>query len=137
MFYELYDFVVFAFFPSGCIKSVSFYFLWSDDEDPKRDAATAPSTENTAVEEPPVQEAEPAVKSPKAPRAPIRKVPVAQSTKRSKKSKEADVSLEVHDSMNSPNDVSNCPTLCFLRDPYTHMVFALAGTDEEIHRLGH
>jgi hypothetical protein len=24
-----------------------------------------------------------------------------------------------------------------LRDPYTHMVFALTGTDEEICRLGH
>jgi hypothetical protein len=77
MFYELYDFVVFAFFLSGCIKSISFCFLCSDDEDTKRDAATAPSAENIAVDEPPVQEAELAVKSPKAPRGPIKKVPVA------------------------------------------------------------
>jgi hypothetical protein len=137
MFCELYDFFVFAFFPSGCIQSVSFCFLCSDDEDPKRDAATAPSAENIAIDEPPVQEAEPTAKSPKAPRAPIKKVPVARSTKRSKKSKEADVSLEVHDSTNYPDDVSNCPSLCFLHDPYTHVVFALTGTDEEIRRLGH
>jgi hypothetical protein len=137
MFCELYDFVVFAFFPSGCIKSVSFYFVCSDDEDPKRDATTTPSAENIAVDEPPVQEDEPAVKSLKVPRAPIKKVPVTRSTKRSKKLKEADVSLEVHNSTNSPDDVSNFPSLCFLRDPYTHVVFALIGTDEEIHRLGH
>jgi hypothetical protein len=62
---------------------------------------------------------------------------MAQSTKWSKKSKEADVSLEVHDSTNSPDDVSDCPSLCFLCDPYTHAVFAFTGTDEEIRRLGH
>jgi hypothetical protein len=44
-------------------------------------------------------EVEPAVKSPK----------VSRSTKRSKKSKEADVSLEAHESAGSPDDVSNCP----------------------------
>jgi hypothetical protein len=54
-------------------------------------------------------EAEPAVKSPKASRAPIKKIPVSRSTKRSKKSKEADVSLEAHESADSPDDVSNCP----------------------------
>jgi hypothetical protein len=137
VFCELYDFVVFAFFLSGCIKSVSFCFLYSDDEDPKRDAATAPSAKNITTGETPVQEAEPAVKSLKAPRASIKKVPVARSIKRSKKSKEADVYLEDHDSMNSPDDVSDCPSLYFLRDPYTHVFFSLTGIDEEIRRLGH
>jgi hypothetical protein len=109
VFCELYDFVVFAFFLSGCIKHVSFCFLCNDDEDPKRDAATSPSAENITADEPLAQEAEPAVKSPKAPRASIKKVLVARSAKQSKKSKEADVSLEAHESVDSPDDVSNCP----------------------------
>jgi hypothetical protein len=96
----------------GCKKSVSSFFL-SDNEDPKRDAAITPFAENITVGEPSVQEAEPAVKSPKAPRTSIKKVPMARSTKRLKKLKEADVSLEVHDSTSSPNDVSDCPSLCF------------------------
>jgi hypothetical protein len=96
----------------GCINSVSSCFL-SDNEDPKRDAAITLSAENITIGEPSVQEAKPAVKSPKAPRTSIKKVPVAWSTKWSKKSKEADVSLEVHDSTSSPDDVSDCPSLCF------------------------
>jgi hypothetical protein len=73
VFCKLYDFVVFAFFLSGCVKPVSSCFLCSDDEDPKRDAATAPSAEDATANEPPVQEAEPAVKSSKAPELLLRK----------------------------------------------------------------
>jgi hypothetical protein len=113
VFCELYDFVVFAFFLLGCIKPVSFCFLCSDDEGPKREAATAPSVEDITTDEPPVQEAEPAVKSLKAPRASIKKVLMTWSTKRLKKSKEADVSLEAHESTDSPDDVSYCPLLIF------------------------
>jgi hypothetical protein len=54
-------------------------------------------------------EVEPAVKYPKASRVPIKKVPVSRSIKRSKKLKEADVSLEAHESAGSPDDVSNSP----------------------------
>jgi hypothetical protein len=94
--------------PFGLYKTY-FLFLCSDDEGLKRDAATAPSVEDTIADEPPVQEAEPAVKSLKAPRTSVKKVPVTRSTKRSKKSKEADVSLKAHESDNSPDVVSNCP----------------------------
>jgi hypothetical protein len=52
-----------------------------------------------------VQEVEPAMKSPKAPGAPIKKVPVARNTKRSKKSKGANISLEPHEPRSSPDDV--------------------------------
>jgi hypothetical protein len=108
MFCVLYDFVVFAFFSFlGCTKPASFCFLCSDDEDPKRDATTAPSAEDITADEPPMPEVESAVKSPKASRAPIKKIPVTQSTKRSKKLKEADVSLEAHESAGSPDDVRN------------------------------
>jgi hypothetical protein len=110
----------------SCVKSLSFGFLCSDDEDPKRDAATAPSVENITAHEPPAQEVEPAAKSPKAPRAPIKKVPVARSTKRSKKSKGTDISLELHESRSSPNDVRGDLSpfaFCSLRDRCAYVVF--------------
>jgi hypothetical protein len=100
---------VFAFYLLGCIKPISSFFLCSDDESPKRDATTAPSVEDTTADEPPMQEAKPAVKSLKAPRTSVKKVLVTRSIKRSKKSKEANVSLEAHESAESPDDVSNCP----------------------------
>jgi hypothetical protein len=121
MFIVLYYFVVFAFCSFlGCIKPVSFCYLCSDDEDPKRYATTAPSAEDINAGEPPMPEVEPAVKSLKASRAPIKKIPVSRSTKRSKKSKETDVSPEAHESADSPDDVSVYPSLCFLRYPHTH-----------------
>jgi hypothetical protein len=46
---------------------------------------------------------------------------VSRSTKRSKKLKEDDVSLEARESMDSPDDVSVYPSLCFLRYPHTHV----------------
>jgi hypothetical protein len=46
---------------------------------------------------------------------------VSRSTKRSKKSKEADVSLGAHESADSPDDVSVYPPLCFFHYPYTHV----------------
>jgi hypothetical protein len=106
VFYEFYDCAVLAFFLSGCIKPVS---SCSADEEPQRDAAAAPSTQAVTADEPSVQEAEPAVQAPRATRASVKKVPVTRSTKRSKKSKEADVSLEAHESAVSPDDVSKCP----------------------------
>jgi hypothetical protein len=110
----------------SCVKSLSFGFPCSDDEDPKRDAATTSSTENITTDEPHVQEVEPAAKSPKAPRAPIKKVPMARSTKRSKKSKGADISLEPHESRSSPDDVRGDLSLfafCSLRDRYAYVLF--------------
>jgi hypothetical protein len=94
-----------AFLLSSCVKYLSFGFLCSDDEDPKRDAAIAPSAGNTNPDGSPAQEVEPAAKSPKAPRTYVKKVPVARGAKRSKKSKETDISLEPHDSRSSPDDV--------------------------------
>jgi hypothetical protein len=51
-----YGFAVFDFFLSGCIKPIS---SCSDEEEPKRDAAAAPSTQDVIADEPPVQETEP------------------------------------------------------------------------------
>jgi hypothetical protein len=101
-------FAVLAFFLLGCKKPI-FFVDFSDDEEPKRDTAVPPSTKDVAVEEPSVQETEPAVKSLKATRACVKKVHVTRSTKRSKKSKEVDISLEAHDFVDSSDDVSKCP----------------------------
>jgi hypothetical protein len=106
VFYGFYDFTVLAFFLLGCIKPISFC---SDDEEPQRDATAAPSTQALISDEPSVQEVEPAMQAPRTTRASVKKVPVTRSTKRSKKSKEADVSLEAHNSAVSPDDVSKYP----------------------------
>jgi hypothetical protein len=47
--------------------------------------------------------------APRVTRASVKKVPVPRGNKRSKKAKEADVSLEAHESAVSPDDVSECP----------------------------
>jgi hypothetical protein len=106
VFCEFYAFTVLAFFLSGCIKPIS---SCSDDEEPQRDAAAAPSTQAVIADEPSAQETEPAVQAPRTTRASVKKIPVTRSTKRSKKSKEANASLEAHESMISLNDVSKYP----------------------------
>jgi hypothetical protein len=81
------------------VKSFAFCFLCSDNEDSKRDAATAPSAETMAADKPSVQEVEPVVKSPKAPKAskaPVKKVVATRGSKHLKKSTEAGASLEIH-----------------------------------------
>jgi hypothetical protein len=128
------DFVVLAFFLLGCIKHVS---SCSDDEEPQRDAAAAPSTRAIILDQPSAQEVEPAVQAPRTTRASVKKVPVTRSTKRSKKSKEADISLEAHEPTSSSDDVSGCIALIFLAPSVYLYVLPSSGTDEEIRRLGH
>jgi hypothetical protein len=106
VFCEFYNFAVLAFFLLSCMKPVT---SSSDDEEPQRDVAAAPSAQAVIADEPSTQETEPAVQAPRTTRASVKKVPVTQSTKRSKKSKEADVSLEAHESAVSPEYVSKCP----------------------------
>jgi hypothetical protein len=93
---------VLAFFLSTYVKSLAFCFLRSDNEDPKRDAATAPSAETMAADEPSLQEVDPVVKSPKAP---VKKVVATRGSKHLKKSTEAGASLETHRSTSSSDDV--------------------------------
>jgi hypothetical protein len=132
VFYEFYDFAVLAFFLSGCIKSVS---SCSDDEEPKKDAAATPSTQDAIADEPSVQEIEPAVQAPRATRSSTKKITASRSTKRSKKSQEAEVSLEAHDPTGSPDNVSGCTVLIYLASSTRLCVSPLSGIDEEIHRL--
>jgi hypothetical protein len=134
VFCKFCDFAVLAFFLSGCIKYVSFC---SDDEEPKKDAAAAPSTQDATADEPSVLETEPAMQAPRVTRASTKKVIVSQSTKQSKKSQEAKVSLEAHEPTGSPDDVSGCTALIFLAPSIYLYVLPLSGIDEEIRRLGH
>jgi hypothetical protein len=134
VFCEFYDFIVLAFFLSGCIKPVS---SCSDDEELKRDAAAAPSTQDVIADEPSMQEAEPAVQALRATRASTKKITASQSTKRSKKSQEAKVSLEAHEPIGSPDNVSGCTIFIFLAPSIYLYVLLLLGIDEEIRRLGH
>jgi hypothetical protein len=97
-----------AFFLSTYAKALAFYFLCSDNEDPKRDATTAPSSDTRAADEPSVQEVEPVVKSTKAPKAskaPVKKPVATRGSKHLKKSTDGGVSLEIHQSMSSSDDV--------------------------------
>jgi hypothetical protein len=134
VFCEFYDFAVLALFLSSCIKPIS---SCSDDEEPKRDAAAAPSTHDVTTDEPPAQETEPPVQAPRATRASTKKITASRSTKRSKKSQEAKVSLEEHEPTGSPDDVSGCTALIFLAPSIYLYVLPLSGIDEEIRRLGH
>jgi hypothetical protein len=83
----------------------TFCFIFSDEEDPKRFAATAPVTNTPVTDEPPSQEVDPVVKSPKAPKAPVKKVIATRGSKRVKKSTDAGASLETHRSTSSSDDV--------------------------------
>jgi hypothetical protein len=86
----------------------AFCFLHSDNEDPKREAATAPSAETMAANEPSLQEANPVVKSPKAP---VKRVTSTRGSKRVKRSTDAGASLDTHRSTSSSEDVRDAPNI--------------------------
>jgi hypothetical protein len=73
---------------------------------------------------------------PRVTRSSIKKVPVSQSTKKSKKSKEADVSLEAHEPSSSPDNVSGhiLEDFSFLF-ACAYVFFIFPGADEEIRHL--
>jgi hypothetical protein len=131
-------FHILSFFLSTWVKDSTFYFLFSDEEDPKR-FATAPATDTPAIDEPPSQEADPVVKSPEAPRAPIKKVIVTHGKKRTKKSTDAGASLEAHQSTSSSGDVRvDTGMVSFV----SCMIFILTqifwtDLDEEVCHFGH
>jgi hypothetical protein len=125
------------FFLLTWINGSTFCFLFSDEENPKRFAAAAPATDTPAIDEPPSQEADPAVKSPKAPRAPVKKIVATRGSTRVKKSTNVGASLEAHRSTSSSDDVRVDTGIffCFLRDLHTHILF-WTELDEEFVTLG-
>jgi hypothetical protein len=85
----------------------AFCFLHSDNENPKKDAAPAPSAEAMAADEP-SQEAASVVKSPKAP---VKRVASTRGSKRVKRSTNAGASLDTHRSTSSSEDVRDAPDI--------------------------
>jgi hypothetical protein len=84
---------------------VSFFCspFFSDNENPKRDAATAPLVDVPAVGEPPSQEAAVVVKSPDAP---VKKGTSSRASKHLKKAPMVSTSLDTHRPVSSADDVS-------------------------------
>jgi hypothetical protein len=72
-------------------KCLLFCSLFSDNKNPKKDAATAPLVDATAIDEPPSQEAAVVTKSPEAA---IKKGAPSRASKRLKKAPVASTSLD-------------------------------------------
>jgi hypothetical protein len=87
-------------------KVFTFCFLCSDNENPKKDVATAPSVEATTADEPSFQEAAPVVKSPEAP---AKRVSSSHGSKRLKKATNASASLDAHRPTSPSDNVSTNP----------------------------
>jgi hypothetical protein len=100
------------FFPDLC-QVFAFYSFCSDNENPKKDAVTAPSVEVATADEPSFQEAAPVVKSKEAP---VKRVSSSGGSKRLKKATDASTSLNAHWPTSSSDDVSTNPgvLLCSL-----------------------
>jgi hypothetical protein len=103
VFCRLFSYTI--FFLSILTNGFIFCFFLSDEENPKRFAAAAPATDTPAIDKPPSQEADLAVKSPKALRVPVKKIVAVRSSKRVKKLLDAGASLEAHRSTSSSDDV--------------------------------
>jgi hypothetical protein len=113
----------------------TFCSLSSNDEDPKRGAATASLVDTLAANEPSSQEATVVVKSPEAP---VKKGTSSCASKRLKKATAASVSLDTHRPVGSPDDVSTASCgLLFLLLEFFFSCFPLADSDEKVRLFGH
>jgi hypothetical protein len=124
------------FFLSTWIEYSTFCFLSSDEEDPKKFAATAPITDTPVIDEPPSQEVDLVVKSPKAP---IKKVITTQGSKRVKKLTDAGASLETRRSTSSSDDVRvDAGIFAFVSCLIFRLTyFFWTDLDEEVCHFGH
>jgi hypothetical protein len=127
------------FFLSTWTEYSTFCFLFSDEEDPKKFATTAPVTDTPIIDEPPSQEVDPVVKSPKAPKAAVKKVVATRGSKRVKKSTDAGASLETHRSTSSSDDVRvDTGIFAFVSCVmFILTYFSWTDLDEEICHFGH
>jgi hypothetical protein len=100
------------------------------------DAATAPSAETMAADEPSLQEVAPVVKSSKAP---VKKVTSTRGFKRARKSTDAGTSLDAHRSTSSSEDVRDAPDMfpLFLSCELPTHVFSCIEFDDEVCHFGH
>jgi hypothetical protein len=127
------------FFLSTWIEYSTFCFLFSDEEDSKKFADTAPTTDTPIIDEPPSQEVDPVVKSPKAPKAPVKKVVATHGSKHVKRLTDASASLETHRSTSSSDDVRvDTGIFAFVSCMIFKLTyFSWTDLDEEICHSGH
>jgi hypothetical protein len=90
------------FFLSTWTEWFTFCFFFSDDEDPKKFAATAPVTDAPIIDEPPLQEAAMVPKSPEA----AAKKAGSRASKRLKKASAASTSFDAPRLVMPTDDVS-------------------------------
>jgi hypothetical protein len=112
----------------------SFCFLCSDNENPKRDTATASAVDTPASNGPPSQEAGAVVQSLEAP---IKKGN-PRASKCLKRATVASTSLDTHRPVISADDVSTASCgLFFYCLNFSSHVFLFTDFDEEIRLFGH
>jgi hypothetical protein len=93
---------VYTFLFSTYPKCLLFCSFCSDNENPKKDAATAPIVDAPAIDKPPSQEADMVPKSPEA----VVKKAASRASKCLKKASAASASLDAHRPMSFDDDVS-------------------------------
>jgi hypothetical protein len=91
------------FFLSTHAKCLLFCSLFSDNENPRKDAATAPLVDAPAIDEPPSQEAAMVAKSPEAT---VKKGAPSRASKHLKKAPIASTSFDTQRPVGSADDVS-------------------------------
>jgi hypothetical protein len=109
-----------------------FCFFFSDNEDPKKFAATAPVTDAPIVDEPPSQEA---VVVPKSLEAAAKKAG-SRASKRLKKASTASTSLDAPWPVIPTDDVSTIYSSYLLALNYSSHTLLWTGFAEKIHLLG-
>jgi hypothetical protein len=125
---------LFVFFIFDLCNDFAFCSLSSDDEDPKRGAATASLVDTLAANEPSSQEAAMVVKSLEAP---VKKGTSSRASKRQKKVTAASASLDTHRPVGSPDEVSTASCgLLFLLLEYLFSFSPLANSDEKVCLFG-
>jgi hypothetical protein len=128
-------FIFIRFLSLDSCKVFDFGSPSSDDEDPKRDATTAPLLDTLAASKAPSQEAAMVVKSPEAP---AKKGTPSRASKHLKKATAMGASLDTHRPVGSPDDVSTASyDLLFFLLEFSFSCLPLAESDEKIPLSGH
>jgi hypothetical protein len=123
------------FFISTHAKCLLLCSLFSDNENPKEDATTAPLVDAPVIDKPPSQEATVVAKSPEA----AVKKAASRASKRLKRAPVTSTSLDAHRPMSSADDVSTTflwLTLFSALNCASH-VLLLTDFDEKVRLFGH
>jgi hypothetical protein len=120
------------FFLSTWTECFTFCFFFSDNEDPKKFATTAPVTDAPVVDEPPSQEAAVVPKSPEA----AAKKAGSRASKRLKKASAASTSFDAPRPVIPTDDVSTIYFCCLLSLNYSSHTLPWTDFAEKVHLLG-